>query len=168
MNINGLTRLKGMLTLYRLRTSVVNFVASYHARRLITWVISVRRRGRTMCFFLRGVCKSIRANAGMTSLDKLTPTRTTPFTSTCNCKSKQVTFNTILHDVLASIQNKMRQQEANFLQREVIQVTFIWCPQVRSFSAAFKASKPPSSWPTKTTERNPISEQNEIRRSTCT
>lgn len=68
-------------TLYRLKTSVVSLVASYQARRFTTWVISVRRRGRTMCFFPREVRNSILAKAGTSSLDKLTFSNMTPFIS---------------------------------------------------------------------------------------
>jgi len=46
-------------TLYRVKTSVVSLVASYHDRRFTTWVISVLSRGRTKCFFPRDVCRRI-------------------------------------------------------------------------------------------------------------
>jgi hypothetical protein len=35
-------------------------------------------------------------------------------------------------------------------------------------SVVFKARRPPSSWPTKTTDENPISEQKDINNSTYT
>lgn len=65
-------------TLYKLKTSVVNFVASYHARLLTTWVISVCKRGRTKCFFPSEVRNNTLAKAGTSSLDRLTPNNTIP------------------------------------------------------------------------------------------
>lgn len=73
-------------TLWRLKISVVNLEASYHARRLITWVISVRSKGRTKCFFPSEVRKRILAKAGTTSLVKLTLSSTTPWITTWTIK----------------------------------------------------------------------------------
>jgi len=45
-------------------------------------------------------------------------------------------------------------------------LTFMELPCLFTLSAAFRASNPPSSWPTSTTDENPISEQNARSRST--
>lgn len=75
-------------TLYRVKTSVVSLVASYHERRFTTWVISVLSSGRTKCFFPSEVCRRILAKEGTTSLDKLTFNNTTPFTVTWMTQNK--------------------------------------------------------------------------------
>lgn len=75
-------------TLYRVKTSVVSLVASYHERRFTTWVISVLSSGRTKCFFPSEVCRRILAKDGTTSLDKLTFNNTTPFTVTWMTQNK--------------------------------------------------------------------------------
>uniref|UniRef100_A0A7C9APB0 Uncharacterized protein n=1 Tax=Opuntia streptacantha TaxID=393608 RepID=A0A7C9APB0_OPUST len=111
--------------LYNFKTSVVSLVASYHARRFTTCVISVRNSGRTKCFFPNEVRRRILANAGTTSLDRSALSSTT-----------------------ASM------------------TTFMELPCLFTLSAAFRASNPPSSWPTSTTDENPISEQNARSRST--
>lgn len=156
---NKLYIMQKISTLYRLNTSVVSLVASYQARLLTTWVISVRRRGRTMCFFPREVRNSILAKAGTNSLDKLTFSNMTPFISSCEIQDMKLVFD----NKFCSISTR------NHIYISIIVfsnwLTFTGFAEDRSFCTAFRASSPPSSWPTITTDEN-ISMQKESSRST--
>jgi len=153
-------------TLYRSRVSEVSLEASCHARRVITCPISDRSSGRSMCR-ASDVCKSTLAKGGTTSCDKLTPTNTSPLTSTCipthnsninSCSSKKIGDSS----PCLFISNEC----TNFTEGEA-QRTWMESLDFRALAAAMSASKPPSAWPTSTTDLNPNSWQNSKSRSTC-
>jgi len=83
------------------------------------------------------------------------------------CSSKSCPVIHIMHNNHAAPPQTDQIHQAGPKKKKTnILLTFLELPGVCALSAAFKASKPPSSCPISITEENPISEQNERSRST--